>query len=93
MSAKKRTRILTNRDFPGSEGAFEFIEMEVYNGQEYLYWRFGETIVDADGHKVTGEGCFPISVDLVQERFAELGREYRPSGKERCKTVEDLIIK
>lgn len=87
MSKKiKRTRLLTNRDFPEAQDAFEYIEMEEIDGRQYLYQRMGETSL---GTKA--EGCFPISVDLVQERFQELGRSYVPTGKEIAKTVEDLM--
>lgn len=87
MSKQKRTRILTNRNFPKESNGFEFIEMEEIEGREYLYWRAGET---RDG--ITVEGCFPISVDLVQERFNELGRDYNPSGREVAKVVSDLMV-
>lgn len=98
MSKKKRTRLLTNRDFPENDTAFEYIEMEEINGRQYLYQRMGEKRIESeeDGSKTTyrvisGEGCFPISVDLVQERFRELGREYISTGKEVAKTVQDLM--
>lgn len=76
MSKKsKRQRILTNRDFP-NEG-FEFIETETIDGKDYLYWRCGETIGG-----IKAEGCFPVSVDFVRERFNELGRTYQTTGRE-----------
>lgn len=88
MAKSKRIRLLTNRDFPGAEDAFEFIEMEEVDGKQYLYQRMGETSL---GTKA--EGCFPISVDLVQDRFQELGRSYVPTGKEVAKTVKDLMVR
>lgn len=98
--AKKRERLLTKR-YTAEEGnntAFEFIEMEEYNGQQYLYLRCGESRISTEevGDEyffriVEAEGCFPISVDLVQERFLELGREYKSTGRERCLTVKDLF--
>lgn len=99
---KKRQRLLTKRytSEEGNDTAFEFIEMEEIDGKQYLYHRFGEDQIETteDGDKfnykvISGEGCFPISVDLVQERFQELGRTYIPSGKEVAKTVKDLLIK
>ncbi len=100
MKKAKRTRLLTNRDFPENNSAFEFIEMEEIDGRQYLYQRMGEDRIEVfeEGDDwrykvVSAEGCFPISVDLVQERFAELGREYHPTGKEVAKTIEDLMVK
>lgn len=100
MSKKKRTRLLTNRDFPGNDSAFEYIEMEEINGVQYLYHRCGETRIESEEGEGTvtfravgAEGCFPISVDVVQERFQELGRQYIPTGKEVAKTVTDLMNK
>lgn len=92
---KKRERLLTNRNFPENDTAFEFIEREEYEGKHYLYHRCGETRIELndDGSwKIhEAEGCFPISVDLVQERFKELGREYIPSGKEYALTFKNLM--
>lgn len=91
---KKRTRLLTKRYTAeeGNDSAFEYIEMEEIDGRQYLYQRMGET--RWDGNKfVAAEGCFPISVDLVQERFIELGREYISTGKEVARVVEDLLVK
>lgn len=73
----KRQRLLTKR--VGDD--FEFIEMEEVGERQYLYHRSGDSSFEA---------CFPISVDLVKERFLELGREYRQSGKEFAKKVSDL---
>lgn len=88
MKKQKRQRLLTKRYTAeeGNESAFEFIEMEEIDEKQYLYHRLGETRWDG----IEAEGCFPISVDLVQERFRELGREYNPSGREIAKTVLDL---
>ena len=94
--SKKRIRLLTNRDFE-NDTAFEFIEMEEVDGRQYLYQRMGEERIElnAEGEYrvIAAEGCFPISVDLVQQRFIELGRVYKPSGKEVAKTIEDLYNK
>lgn len=95
MSKKtKRNRLLTKRytTEEGNDTAFEYIEMEETDGKQYLYQRIGETRFE-DGRPVTAEGCFPISVDLVQERFIELGREYIPTGKEVARMVGDLMVK
>lgn len=102
MSKKqKRQRVLTNREFE-DPCAFEFIEMEEIDGREYFYWRAGQTddirFVETDeSHAVVvvneAEACFPVCVEFVKERFIELGREYRPSGKEAFVTYEDLWTK
>lgn len=84
MSKKKRTRLLTNRLVKDSYGInkdyYQGIEMEEIDDNQYLY------LCDPDG------SC-PYSVDLVQEEFQKMGREYIPTGKEVAKTIEDLMIK
>lgn len=82
----KRQRLLTHRYEDNK--AFEFIEMEETDGKQYLYWRCGETISGTEA-----EGCFPVSVDIVSERFKELNRTYVPSGKEVAKVFSDLLVK
>lgn len=102
MAKNKRIRLLTKRYTAeeGNDTAFEYIEMEEIDGKQYLYQRMGEKRIESteNGSKIyykviSGEGCFPISVDLVQERFQELGRFYVPTGKEVAKTVQDLMVK
>lgn len=93
MAKNKRIRLLTKR-YTAEEGnntAFEYIEMEEIDGRQYLYHRMGEKRINEEYRVIEAEGCFPISVDLVQERFQELGRSYVPTGKEIAKTVEDLM--
>lgn len=80
MSARtKRTRILTNRNFPNGLD-WEALELEEYNGHQYLYWR----AVDGGA-----ECCFPVPMQFAQELFAEQGRAYVPSGRERYKLYTD----
>lgn len=98
MVKKKRIRLLTKRYTAeeGNDTAFEYIEMEEIDGRQYLYQRMGETrLFEEDGryHATKAEGCFPISVDLVSERFQELGRSYVPTGREVAKTVKDLMVR
>lgn len=95
MAKNKRIRLLTKRYTAeeGNDTAFEYIEMEEIDGKQYLYQRMGEKRIDGECHVIAAEGCFPISMDLVQERFKELGRSYVPTRKEVAKTVQDLMVK
>lgn len=60
----KRTRILTNREFP-NEGDHELIEVDEHGT---FYWRAVE-----GGTEV----CFPVDEEFVKEKFFQLGREYK----------------
>lgn len=95
MAKQKRIRLLTKRytSEEGNDTAFEYIEMEEIDGKQYLYYRCGETRIEGYCRVITAEGCFPTSVDLVQEAFRGVGREYIPTGKELCLTVKDLYVK
>ena len=100
MSKAKRTRLFTNRNFIDPE-AFEFIEMEVYSGRQYLYWRAGQRDIIVDNADTTyavvytgmAEACFPVCVEFVKELLQKHGREYKETGLEFAKTYVDLLCK
>ena len=74
----KRTRIFTNRNWPDSESV-ELIEVDEERGQ--FFWR----IVDRDYYEGYWlEGCFPVDMQFVAEKFAEHGREFDRSKFPHC---------
>lgn len=64
----KRTRILTNRNFPPETKGWEFIEKDDLGN---FYWIAGEFYCG-----MNTEACFPVDEEFVREKFIEIGRVY-----------------
>ena len=65
----KRTRVLTNRNFPDGK-SYEVIEQD-HTGQ--YYWRAEDYSMGTE----PVECCFPVDLEFVKDKFKELGREYK----------------